>query len=701
MRILLSLIAFVACSAFAADMPSDATSPPIAKRVPKDVSVHGDKRIDDYFWLREKDKPEVLAYLRAENDYANAWFKPMAGFTDKLYHEMVARIQEDDEAVPYRKAGYWYSSRTAKGKQYATYIRRKGSLSAPEEPMLDMNALAEGKRFLRLGAFAVSPNSKLLAYALDETGARDFTLYVKDLASGAALPVRIEKTSGAVWANDSKTLYYLTKDEAKRDYRLWRHTIGQQGADKLLVEEKDELFELNLDKTRDDFYVVVTSFSKDTTEQQVIAADEPLSAPRVVLPRKKGLEYFLDHRIGQFYLRVNDTGRNFRLVQTSAAKPSLESARELIAHRPAVMIEDVDLFLKHMVVRERDQGAQKLRVWSFANNQSHYVAFDEKVYTASGIHNAEYDTTEFRFEFSSLVTPTSVYDYDMDRRTLALKKRQPVLGGYDPKLYQSEQITARSADGTEVPISLVYRRDLRKAGPQPLLLYGYGSYGFAIDPGFSSPRVSLLDRGVIFAIAHIRGGGDLGRVWYDNGKLAKKMNTFTDFVAAADTLVARGYTERSQLVIQGGSAGGLLMGAVVNLRPELFKAVVAEVPFVDVINTMLDETLPLTTGEFLEWGNPKVKADYEVMRRYSPYDNLKPGAYPAIYLRTSLNDSQVPYWEPAKYLAKLRTLKTDHNPLLMSINLDAGHGGASGRYDALKERAQTYTFMLSQWGLVK
>jgi oligopeptidase B len=701
MRILLSLIALLTCSAFAADAPSDSSSPPIAKRVPKDVSVHGDKRIDDYFWLREKDKPEVLSYLRAENDYAQAWFKPMAGFTDRLYREMVARIQEDDEAVPYRRNGYWYSSRTAKGKQYASYIRRKGSLSAPEELMLDMNALAEGKRFLRLGAFAVSPNSKLLAYSLDETGARDFTLFVKDLASGEALPLRIEKTTGAVWGSDSKTLFYLTKDEAKRDFRLWRHTIGQQGADVLLYEEKDELFELGLDKTRDDFYVVLTSSSKDTTEQQVIAADEPLSALRMVLPRKKGREYYLDHRVGQFYLRVNDTGRNFRLVQTSATKPSLETARELIAHRPAVMIEDVDLFLKHMVVRERDQGAQKLRVWSFANNESHYIAFDEKVYAAWGVNNAEYDTTDFRFEFSSLVTPASVYDYQMDRRTLTLKKRQPVLGGYDPKLYHSEQILARAADGTEVPVSLVYRRDMRKAGPQPLLLYGYGSYGHPLDPGFSSARVSLLDRGVVFAIAHIRGGGDLGRVWYDEGKLAKKMNTFTDFVAAAETVIARGYTDPSQLVIHGGSAGGLLMGVVVNLRPELFKAVVAEVPFVDVINSMLDETLPLTTGEFLEWGNPKVKADYDVMRRYSPYDNLKPGAYPAIYLRTSLNDSQVPYWEPAKYLAKLRTLKTDNNPLLMSINLDAGHGGASGRYDALKERAQTYTFMLSQWGLAK
>ncbi len=702
MRILVCLLAstFFACAA-TAQGAGEPGAAPLAARIPKDVSVHGDTRIDDYFWLREKDRPEVMSYLRAENDYAQAWFKPLAGFTDTLYQEMVARIQQDDEAVPFRKHGYWYSSRTAQGKQYATYIRRKGSPSAPEELMLDMNALAQGKRFLKLGTLAVSPDSKLLAYALDETGALDYTLLVKDLASGDALPVRIEKTSGAVWGNDSKTLFYLTSDAAKRVYRLWRHRIGQSGADLLLYEEKDEQFELGLEKTRDEHFVVLSSASKDTSDVRVVDADRPLSPLRVVLPRRKGLEYSLGHRAGRFYLRVNDTGRNFRLVQTRAARPSLTGARELIAHRSGVMLEEVDLFAGHMVIRERDQGVQKLRVWNLASGESHHVAFDEKVYAASGIDNAEFDSTTFRFEFSSLVTPASVYDYDMQRRTLALKKRQAVLGGYDPTRYQSEQIKARAADGTEVPVSIVYRRDLRKSGPQPLLLYGYGSYGISMNPRFSAPRVSLLDRGVVFAIAHIRGGGDIGRVWYDDGKLAKKMNTFTDFVSAAETLIERGYTDPSQLIIQGGSAGGLLMGAVTNLRPDLFKAVVAEVPFVDVLNTMLDETIPLTTGEFLEWGNPKLKADYEVMRRYSPYDNLKRGAYPAMYVRSGLNDSQVAYWEPAKYVAKLRTLKTDANPLLFAINLDAGHGGASGRYDALKERAQAFTFMLSQWGLAR
>ena len=674
--------------------------PPRPARKARDVTVHGDTRIDDYFWLREREDPEVLAHLRTENAYADAWFGPQAAFKDRLYAEILARIQEDDEAVPYRKGAWWYLSRTAKGRQYPTYLRRHGAPDGPEQVLLDLNALAEGKPFLQLGTLAVSPDARLLAYSLDETGALDFTLYVKDLDTGAALPVKIEKTDAAVWANDNATLFYLTKDEAKRTARVWRHTIGQTGPDTLVWEDRNELFWVSLSKTLDQRYIVIGSDSKDTSERRVINADRPASRMRIVVRRRKGREAQLDHRDGQFYLLLNDTGPNFRLVRTPAAEPDLVRAVELIPHRNDVMLEDVDVFARHMVVAERDRGVQKLRVWDFASGDSHHIAFDESVYSAHTSHNAEFDTDSLRFAFVSLTTPQTTYDYDMATRALTLKKRQAVLGGYDRTRYEARQIQAVASDGSAVPVSLVWRKDRRHDGvPQPLLLDGYGAYGISNDVYFSSARLSLLDRGVVVALAHIRGGADLGRRWYDDGKLAKKMNSFTDFIACAEALVAQGWTTPSQLIIEGGSAGGLLMGAVANLRPDLFQAVVAEVPFVDVINTMLDDTLPLTVGEYLEWGNPNKRAEYRTIRTYSPYDNLRAQPYPAFYLRTSLNDSQVPYWEAAKFAAKLRDLKTDDHPVLLHVNLDAGHGGASGRYDALRERAQTLTFMLARWGL--
>ena len=674
-------------------------TPPIATRRPHDASLHGETRIDEWHWLREIDNPEVLAHLHAENAHARAWLAPLDELRDTLYAEMLARIQEDDDEVPWRKNGWWQWSRTETGRQYPLYLRRRDTPGAQEEVLLDLNQLAEGKPFLQLGALEVSPDAALLAYSLDETGALDYTLRVRDLASGIDLPLAIEKTEGAVWGNDSRTLYYLSKDEPRRTHRLWRHRLGQDGADELVFEEPDELFWLDLGKTRDDRWLVLSSASKDTTGLWVLDADDAQAAPRAMLPRRNGIELSLDHRAGRFYLLVNDRGRNFRLVETAAESPSLDDARELIAHRDDVMLEDVDLFARHMVVQERDRGVLKLRVWELASGRSWEVPFDEGVYTAEGDVNEEFDTDVFRFEYTSLVTPHSVFDLDMASGERTLRKRQPVLGGYDPARYASEQFMARADDGTEVPVSLVYRRDRRHGEPQPLLMYGYGAYGFASDVYFSSSRLSLLDRGVVFAVAHVRGGGDRGRRWYDEGKLAKKANSFGDFVACAQALVDRGWTSPGQLIVEGGSAGGLLVAASANLRPELFRAVVAEVPFVDVINTMLDETLPLTVGEFLEWGNPKERADYETMRRYSPYDNLRRTAYPAMYLRTSLNDSQVPYCEAAKYAARLRTLKTDEHPVLLSINMDAGHGGASGRYDALKERAEVLAFMLWQWGL--
>lgn len=675
------------------------TTAPKAARRPLDVSVHGDPRIDDWHWLRDRDDPEVLAHLRAENAHTEAWFAPLQGLQQSLYDEMLARIQEDDEDPPWRKNGWWYASRTVKGSQYEIHLRRRGTPDGPEQVLLDLNQLAAGKPFLELGDLAVSPDTTLLAYSLDETGALDYTLRVRDLANGHDLPFLVEKTAGVAWAADSRTLFWLTQDEARRSHRLWRQRLDDGSAAVLVHEEPDALFWLGLAETRDEHYLVLESASKDTTELRVIDAHQPQQAPRQVLPRRTGIEMSLDHRAGRFYLLINDTGRNFRLVETSAEAPSLADARELIAHRAEVMLEDVDLFAQHMVVQERDRGAQKLRVFDLAQGGSHHIELPEAVCAAGADVNAEFDTTLFRFAYTSLVTPHSIYDYDMATRALTLKKRQPVLGGYDPAHYGSTQIMARAADGTEVPVSLVWRADRRRASAQPLLLYGYGAYGHPMDVYFSSSRVSLLDRGVIFAIAHVRGGGDRGRIWYDDGKLAHKSNSFGDFVACAQTLVEQGWTAPELLIAEGGSAGGLLVAAAANLQPGLFRAVVAEVPFVDVINTMLDETLPLTVGEFLEWGNPKRAADYRTMRAYSPYDNLRVADYPAFFLRTSLNDSQVPYWEAAKFAQRLRALQTNEAPVLLHVNLDAGHGGASGRYDALRERAETVAFMLGMWGL--
>jgi len=695
-------------SAAATAMPA----PPVAPKQPKDVTVHGDRRVDDYFWLRERDNPEVHAYLRAEAAYTEAWLKPLLPLREALYDEMLGRIQQADEAVPVREGRWWYSTRTVQGGQYPIHLRRAAvgaqrryDPQAPEQVLLDLNEMARGKKFLSLGGKAVSPDGRLLAYATDETGARDYRLQVKEIASGRTLPLVAEKVMGFEWAADNRTLFFLTADEAKRSHRLWRQRIGQ-AEPTLLYEEKDDIFDLEIARTQDHRYVVLTVRSKDTNELRVVDARRPTSAWRVVVPRQTGREAELEHRDGRFYLLVNDTGRNFRLVTVPAARPDLAGAKELLAHRTDVMLEELTMFKRHLVLLERAAGALQMRVFRFGPGgqpvDPHVVAFDEPVYSARPVDNWEYDSQTLRFSFQSMVTPPSVYDYQLDTRERQLRKVQPVLGDFDPKRYASERVWATAKDGTRVPISLVYRRDLREAakGPQPLLLYAYGSYGAPVDPSFSSPRLSLLDRGVVFAIAHIRGGGDLGKTWYDAGKLDRKMNTFTDFISAAETLVQQGWTRPEQLIIHGASAGGLLMGVVTNLRPELFKAVVSEVAFVDVINTMLDETIPLTTGEFIEWGNPKVEAQYRWMREYSPYDNLKPGAYPAIYLRTGFNDSQVAYWEPAKYTAKLRTLKTDNNQLLFDINMDVGHGGASGRFDALKERAQTYLFMLQQWGLL-
>jgi oligopeptidase B len=697
MKVRAVLAAMVLASAASA---TDLPKPPVARKAPVTITKFGDTRVDDYFWLREKENPEVIAHLKAENAYTEAATKHLEGFRETLYKEILSRIKETDESVPYRYHGWWYYLREVEGLQYPIYCRRQGSMQAPEEVMLDVNELARGKAYTGVDFFEVSPDGNYLAYAADFSGYREYTAFVKDLRSGELLADRLERVDGMAWAGDSRTLFYTQQNAAKRPDRLLRHRLGQ-AKDALVWEEKDELFNLGVGTTRSGEWVVATSASMDTSEVRVVPAVQPLAPARLVARRRTGHEYYVDHRGGDFWIRTNDKGKNFRLVRAPAADPAPRNWKQVLPHRKAVMLEDVDLFKGFWVATERDDGVPRLRVTEFATGRHHHIDMPEAVYSTGPGTNEEFDTDLLRFVYQSYVTPRTTYDYDVAKRTRTLLKRQPVLGGYDPLEYDSALLMAPAKDGTKVPVSLVWKKSLRAEGPQPLLLYGYGAYGHPMDVHFRSSRLSLLDRGMVFAIAHVRGGGDRGRLWYDDGKLAKKMNTFTDFIAAAEFLVGKGWTAPDRLVIQGESAGGLLVGAVANLRPDLFRAVVSGVPFVDVVNTMLDATLPLTTQEYIEWGNPNVEKDYKVIRAYSPYDNLGRKDYPAMLVEASLNDSQVPYWEAAKYVAKLRSLKTGSNPVLLKTILEAGHGGASGRYDALKELAFTYSFVLDQAGLAR
>jgi oligopeptidase B len=674
-------------------------APPRAPREPVEVVVHGTRLVDEYRWLRDKDSPRVRGHLEAENAHTAREMAFSEPLQEQLYREMLARIQETDMDVPYRYGPYEYYGRTEQGKDYPILCRRALN-DAAEHVTLDLNAMAEGHEFFALGAYDVSPDARRLAFSTDLTGFREYTLQVKDLATGEILPLRIEKTRSVAWANDSATLFYVVEDAAKRAWRLYRHWLGSD-LHELVYEESDERFSIGVDETRSSAFILVTSHSATTSEVRYISADRPQAPLTLAVPRRAEHEYYLDHRGGEFYIVTNDRGRNFRLVSAPVSDPSEANWRELIAHREDVMLEGVDLFARHCVVHERRGGFPRLRVVSFDGGETHEIDLPEAVCAVHGGANMEFDTNRYRFVYESLVTPDSVFDYDMDTRSRTLLKQRPVLGGYDSAQYASELVYASAADGVQIPVSMVYRRALRRAGPQPLLLTGYGAYGFPHDVHFSSSRLSLLDRGVIVAVAHVRGGGEMGKRWHDAGRMLDKRNTFTDFIAAAEHLIARGYTAPSQLAIEGGSAGGLLMGAVTNLRPELFKAVVADVPFVDVINTMLDASLPLTTGEYEEWGNPQDERYFRYMLSYSPYDNIRAQAYPAILVQTSLNDSQVMYWEPAKYVARLRAAKTDSNPLLLKTNMEAGHGGASGRYDYLREIAFTHAFVLWQLGLLK
>jgi oligopeptidase B len=704
-RLLLALLFAFAAGAAHTTMAQNNTAdaaptPPVARKVPKAQTFHGEDMTDPYFWLREKGSKEVTAYLEAENAYADAVTRDLAPLADKLYKEILSRIKQTDTNVPYRDNGYYYYTRTVEGKQYPIFARRKGSLTAPEQITLDVNQMAEGHKFYSVGNYSVSPDGNLLAYSVDTTGFREYTLHIKDLRTGKLLADELGVVDYAFFAPDNRTLFYGRHDKAKRPYQVWRHTLGEPTAkDVLVYEEKDELYRAYAGLSRDKQFITITAGSANNNETRYVPADRPASEPKLILPRAGMHEYYVTSHGKNFLIRTNDRGRGFRLVSAPVSDPRPENWKEIIPARKGVTLEGLTVFKDFYVVSERDQGTQKHRVVEFKSGGGHFLEHPEPVYSA-GLGFAEFDSGVMRYNYQSFITPSSVYDYDMRTRKKTLLKQTEVLGGYDPSKYRSERILATAPDGVKVPVSLYYRADMRREGtPQPLWLYAYGSYGAPSNVGFSSTRLSMIDRGFVYAIAHIRGGGDLGKEWHDEGKMMKKKNTFTDFIAAAEHLVGEKYTTPRQLVISGGSAGGLLMGAVVNMRPDLFRVVLSYVPFVDVINTMYDASLPLTAQEWLEWGNPNNREEYAYMKSYSPYDNIEAKAYPTMLVRTSLNDSQVMYWEPAKYVAKLRAMKTDKNLLVFKTNMGAGHGGASGRYDALRDTAFDYAFVLSQFGI--
>ena len=679
--------------------------PPIARRQETINTIHGHRLADDYAWLREKTSPEVIAFLEQENAYTKAVMKPTEELQARLYAEMISHIKETDVSVPFRDGVYFYYSRTEQGAQYPIYCRKHGSLDAGEEIMLDMNQLAAGESFMALGALTVSDDGNLLAYSTDTTGFRQYTLHIKDLRTGEVLADQAQRVGSVVWTADNRTIFYSVEDEeTKRQFQVFRHVLGRpQVEDVLVYDEADERFNVGVGRTRDDKYMVLESASHTTSEEQFLPADDPEGSWTLIEPRSENIEYSADHRDGLWYIRVNDTARTFRIVTAPVSTPGRAHWRELIAHRDDVMLEELELFQSFAVLVERSNGLPHLRILNFDQQgafagPSPEIAFPEPTYSAHPHVNREFVTDTFRYGYTSLVSPTSVYEYNVLTNQSTLLKELEVPGGFDRSLYRSERLFATAPNGTKIPVSIVYRKDKKGEGTNPLYIYGYGSYGYALPVGFNSNRLSLLDRGFVLAYAHIRGGGDMGKPWHDAGRLMNKMNTFTDFIAITEYLTAHGYGDPRRVAMEGGSAGGLLMGAVANLRPDLYRAVLSHVPFVDVMNTMLDPTLPLTIAEYEEWGDPNQPEAFEYMLQYSPYDNLERKEYPAMLVKTSLNDSQVMYWEPAKYVAKLRTLKADDRLLLLETNMSAGHGGASGRYDYLKEIALDYAFLLQELG---
>ncbi len=673
--------------------------PPVAETRLERHSAHGDIRPDPWFWLRNREDPAVLAYLEAENAWTAAEMRPTQALQEELYREMLGRIQETDLSVPERVDEWWYYARTEEGRQYPIHCRRHLSPEGPEYVLLDQNELAAGHPYFRLGAFRVSPDHRFLAYATDTNGDERYTLVVKDLETGALLPDRVDEvTYGVEWSADGRSLFYLTMDAASRPWRLHRHEMGSARRDELVYQEDDGTFILSFGKTRSRRFLLLESASHSSAEVRLLDAERPRDPPRLLMPREPNVEYAVEHHEDRLFILTNDGAVNFRLVEAPVESPSRESWKTVVPHREAVKIDGADAFRDHLVVYEREAATPQVRIRDLRTGEEHRIAFPEEVYSVEPARNPEFDTQVLRFLYTSPVTPLSVVDYDMDARTWTLQKRQPVLG-YDETLYRTERVFATAPDGTRIPVSLVYRIPLELDGTRPLLLNGYGSYGSNYDPAFSSNAVSLLDRGFVVAIAHVRGGEELGRPWYEDGKLLRKRNTFTDFIAAAEHLVSAGYTATDRLAISGCSAGGLLMGAAVNMRPDLFAAVVAEVPFVDVVTTMLDASIPLTVIEYEEWGNPNDPVYYEYMKSYSPYDNVAAQPYPPMLVTAGLNDPRVAYWEPAKWVAKLRATRTDGNRLLLKTNMGAGHSGSSGRYDYLREVAFKYAFVLVELGI--
>jgi oligopeptidase B len=683
-------------------------APPVAEKVEKLLVANGDTRVDNYYWMkltddqknavdRDEQTEKVISYLEAENNYTDEVLAHTDDLQKELFDEIVGRIKQTDESVPYESNGYWYYSRYEEGNEYPIYCRKQGNLEAEEEIMVNVNEMADGHEYYQLSALRVSPDNKTLAFAVDTVSRRRYTIYFKDLQSGEIMETTIPNTSGgAVWAMDNKTVFYTTKDPVTLlQNKIFKHKVGtDMQNDVLIYEEKDDTFYTGIYRTKSDKYLIIWAGSTLTNYYQILEADSPDGQFREFHPRERGLEYGIDHYENKFYVTTNWDALNFRLMETAENATGKENWKEVLPHRNDVLLSGVEVFKNWLVVSERTNGLRQLRIINQQSKEEHYLDFGEEAYTAYVSTNRVYDSEILRYGYTSMTTPNSTYDYDMASHEKELKKQQEVVGGYNSDDYITERLYAEARDGTEVPISLVYKKGLEKNGNNPLLLYGYGSYGATMDPSFSSVRLSLLDRGFVYAIAHIRGGQTLGRQWYEDGKMYKKKNTFTDFIDCGEHLIAENFTNTDKLFAMGGSAGGLLMGAVVNMRPDMWKGVVAAVPFVDVITTMLDESIPLTTGEYDEWGNPNELESYEYMKSYSPYDQVTAQDYPNMLVTTGLHDSQVQYWEPAKWVAKLRALKTDDNILLLETNMDAGHGGASGRFERYKITALEYAFFI-------
>ena len=675
---------------------------PVAKKIPHQLEKHGDIRVDNYFWMKDREHPEVLDYLNAENDYCDAKMAHTKDFQKDLFEEMKARIKEDDSSVPYKYNGYWYITKFEKGKDYPIYTRKKESLSNPEELLFDCNKMAEGESYFKLAGISISPDNSLVSYGIDTTGRRNYTIHIKNIKTGEVAKDRVLNTTGSSsWANDNKTLFYTKKDEITlRAFQIYRHSLGKE-EDELIFQEGDDTFGVTVYKSKSRKYIIIACYSTLTNEYHILNADDPNGKFQVFQPRIRGLEYSISHYKSHFYILTNkDKATNFKLMKCSETHRAIKDWEEVIPHRTDVLIESIDIFKNYLVISERSNGLNEIRIKRWDETQDYYLPFDNETYTAFTSTNVDFDTETLRYGYNSLTTPVSVIEFNMHTKKKTVLKEQEVLGGtFKKENYTSERIWATAEDGAKIPMSLVYKKGIKKDGNNPLLQYAYGSYGSTVDPYFSTIRLSLLDRGFIYVIAHVRGGEYLGRQWYEDGKLLHKKNTFSDFVACSTHLIRERYTSAKHLYAMGGSAGGLLVGAAINQAPELYNGVIAAVPFVDVVTTMLDDSIPLTTGEYDEWGNPNDILFYKYMKSYSPYDNVEAKDYPNMLVTTGLHDSQVQYWEPAKWVAKLRDMKTDSNQLYMKTNMDAGHGGASGRFESLKEDAEEYAFLLDLEGI--